>query len=450
MPQVTHQDAQAKSNSLQTPEYYTVGVFDIDGLLRGKRMHPEKFEASLNSGFGFCDVIYGWDINDKIYDNTTLTGWHTGFPDFQVNLDIQSKRSIPYEPTTQLFIGQAQGAMSAICPRSVLSRVVQRGLDLGMQFKAAFEYEFFVFKETPESVREKNYQNLTPLSPGSFGYSLLRSGVKQSFHQSLWDMCEKMRFPLEGLHTETGPGVIEAALKAAPPIEACDRAGLFKTFCKILAQRQDLMATFMARWSLDVPGQSGHIHISAFDLDNKPLFHDKSGFSSMMTHFIAGIQKYMPHMTALFAPTMNSYTRLVPGFWAPTATTWGVENRTTAIRAIPAKPNSTRVEFRASGADANPYLALAAIMSAGLSGIEQKLTPTHPIDGNAYEVQNKEILNLPANLIEACAELKKSSIMRDFLGDAFVDHFIATRQCEINEAMSQVNDWQLARYFESI
>lgn len=433
-----------------TPEYYTVGLFDTDGLFRGKRMHPDKYESASKNGFGFCDVVFGWDIDDQIYDNTTMTGWHTGFPDFQVELDANTQRNIPYEPNTQLIIGNAKGPTEAICPRSVLKRTLQRGLDLGMQFKVAFEYEFFMFKETPESVREKGFKNLTPLSPGSFGYSVLRGGVKQGFHQSLWELCEKMRMPLEGLHTETGPGVIEAALVADNALEAADRAGLFKTFCKILAQQQDLMATFMARWSLNVPGQSGHIHISASNLDDKPLFHENGSFSKTMTHFLAGVQKYMPDMCALFAPTINSYTRLVPGFWAPTSSTWGVENRTTAIRAIPGKPSATRIEFRAAGADANPYLALAGLIAAGLSGVEQNLTPTDPIEGNAYEVQSNKAESLPSSLYEACARLEKSTIMKDFLGDAFVNHFLATRSWETRLANANVSDWQLARYFESI
>lgn len=428
-------------------QYYTVGIFDTDGLFLGKKMHPNKFLSAKEKGFSFCNVVFGWDIDDKLYNNTTMTGWHTGYPDLHVELDMQSTRDIPFDPLTQLVIGQATGTMSQICPRAVLSRVVQRAKEMGLLFKAAFEYEFFVFDETPESVREKGYQNLKPYTPGAFGYSVLRSGAKHEFQQSLWSLCEAMRFPLEGLHTETGPGVLEAALCVADPIEACDRAGLFKTYTKILAQRQNLMATFMARWSTQEAGQSGHIHVSCTDLEGNPLFHKENGFSPLMLHFLAGVQHYMPEYTALFAPTINSYARLKPGFWAPTSPSWGIENRTCAIRAIPGNPESTRMEFRAAGADCNPYLALAAILSAGLEGVAKKMTPQDAIEGNAYEVKTTP---LPTHLLEATQRLKESSMIADYCSQAFVNHFVQTREWECNQYFSSINDWQLARYFEAI
>lgn len=164
--------------------------------------------------------------------------------------------------------------------------------------------------------------------------------------------------PIEGLHTETGPGVLEAALTVDDALAAADKAALFKTFAKAVAQRRKLMATFMAKWSPDYPGQSGHIHVSLIDSDGKSVFHDPSAEGSMSTamrHFVGGQQALLPQVLGMVAPTVNSYTRLIPGFWAPTSATWGIENRTTALRVIPGSAKSQRVEYRIAAADGNPY-----------------------------------------------------------------------------------------------
>ena len=198
-----------------------------------------------------------------------------------------------------------------------------------------------------------------------------------------------MDMAIEGLHTETGPGVLEAAIGVDEVLNAADKAVLFKTFTKVIAQRRGLMATFMAKWSKDWPGQSGHIHLSLRNrATGASAFHDASaerGMSTTMRHFIGGQQALMPQVLAMVASTVNSYSRLIPGFWAPTSATWGVENRTTALRAIPGSPSAQRVEFRIAAADANPYIALAAALASGLWGIENAIEPHPAIEGNAYD-----------------------------------------------------------------
>ena len=216
------------------------------------------------------------------------------------------------------------------------------------------------------------------MTPGAFGYSVLRSSVHSDLYHELLDLGQTMRFPIEGLHTETGPGVLEAALTYCDALEAADRAALFKTFAKVLAQRHGLMATFMAKWSNSVPGQSGHLHISLRTTDGESVFHDPSKpheMSDAMRWFIGGQQALMPELLAMVAGTVNSYSRLVPGYWAPTSATWGVENRTTALRVIRGGPSSQRVEYRIAAADINPYIALAAAIGSGLWGIEHRIEP---------------------------------------------------------------------------
>lgn len=434
-------------------DYIKVGAFDIDGVLRGKYMGRDKAVSALRKGFGFCDVVLGWDSNDQLYDNVSFTGWHTGYPDASVRLVPESIRRMPFEDNLPLILGEFAGEAEALCPRGLLRRVVEKANAMGFTPFAGCEFEFFLFEETPHSVRDKHYRGMQPITPGFFGYSGLRSGVHNEFYRELMDTCLHMDMPLEGLHTETGPGVLEAAIKVDGALAAADKAALFKTVTKILAQRRGWMATFMAKWSPDWPGQSGHIHVSLQDKDGKNIFYDAAAdhtMSETMRHFIGGQQALMPELLAMVAPTVNSFRRLIPGFWAPTDASWGIENRTCALRAIPGGASSQRVEYRLSAADINPYVALAAALASGLYGIEQKIEPDAPITGNAYDQTFAAERQLPRTLMEAAGRLKASDAARSLFGDAFVDHYCATREWEEREFRKAITDWEMDRYFEII
>jgi glutamine synthetase len=291
------------------------------------------------------------------------------------------------------------------------------------------------------------------MAPGWFGYSVIRNSTAADFYRQMLATCETMDFGIEGLHEETGPGVIEAAIAFDSALASADKAALFKTFVKVLAQRNNMMATFMAKWSRDWPGQSGHIHLSLKDGDGKSVFYDAGQphqMSQTMRHFVGGQQKLLPELLAMVAPTVNSYTRLIPGFWAPTDSTVGVENRTCALRVIPGSAKSQRVEYRVAAADANPYIILAAALGSGLWGIENRIEPEPLVEGNAYDHKFPEHLALPRTLWEAAQRLKQSRMAREYFGDAFVDHFAATREWEEREFRKHITDWELARYFEII
>ena len=430
-----------------------VGVFDNDGILRGKFIDRPKFFAALDKGLGFCDVVLGWDSNDQQYDNVTFTGWHTAFPDAPVRLLPETCRALPLEGNMLLFLGEFAGEAEQVCPRATLRRVLRRAAALGYGARAAAEYEFFLFRETPASVRHKHYRGLENFTPGYFGYSVLRSAVHAELYQELLTLAADMRMPIEGLHTETGPGVIEAALHHAEALEAADRAALFKTFTKVLAQRRGLMATFMAKWSPQLPGQSGHLHVSLARADGSSAFHDADaahGMSQEMRWFVGGQQALMPELLAMVAATVNSYSRLVPGYWAPTSATWGVENRTCALRVIGGGAQSQRVEYRIAAADINPYLALAVAIGSGLWGIEQRIEPDEPISGNAYDRKLPARRQLPSTLSEAAERLAHSKAAHQLFGTPFVSHFAASREWEEREFRRAVTDWELARYFEII
>ena len=430
-----------------------LGVTDIDGVMRGKYMARDKFFAALQSGFKFCDVIFGWDSQDQLYDKSTFTGWHTAFPDATANVDPASCRHVPMEGDMLLFLGEFDGPAAQLCPRRLLRRIIDRAAQLGFTASAAAEFEFFVFEETPHSVREKGYRDLKNFTPGWFGYSMLRSSVESEFYHGLMKLCADMDMPLEGLHTETGPGVLEAAIEYTDALAAADRAVLFKTFSKVLAERQGKMLTFMAKWSNAYPGQSGHLHLSLRDANGASAFHGEGQPGSMsdtMRWFVGGQQALMPELLAMVASTVNSYSRLIPGFWAPTEATWGIENRTCALRVIPGSPSSQRVEYRVAAADINPYLAIAAALGSGLWGIENRIEPDAAIVGNAYDQPHDPKRALPRTLSEASDRFAASTAARSLFGDVFVDHYAMSRHWEEREFRRAITDWELARYFETI
>jgi glutamine synthetase len=272
-------------------------------------------------------------------------------------------------------------------------------------------------------------------------------------------MADEMDFELEGIHTETGPGALEACLSVDSGLVSADKAALFKTFSKVLCQRQELMATFMAKWSPDYPGQSGHLHQSLWHTDGTSAFFDgnkKKGMSDICRHYLAGQLQLLPFVLPMVAPTINSYTRMIKGYWAPTHSNWGHDNRTCAIRYISGSEKSTRLEYRIAAADGNPYIALAAAVATGLYGIKNKLEPFPKVNGNAYDLDTSPTNpELPKNLQEAISEFNQNKIIHEIFGSKWVNHFTITREWEskvYNEEKKSELDWywMLNRYFEII
>jgi glutamine synthetase len=430
-----------------------VGGYDVDGILRGKYLALDKFWGALEDPIGFCDVIFGWDAADVLYDNSRLTGWHTGYPDTRARIDPSTFRVIPWEPHTAAFLldfVQEDGSRHPACPRGLLRSVIERAASLGYRALLAAEFEFFVFKETPASLATKGFRGLEPLSPGMFGYSWVREGQHADFCHAILDEMERFDVPIEGLHTETGPGVYEAAIRYDEALRAADKAALFKTGMKQVATRLGYSLTFMAKWNAGLPGSSGHIHQSLWR-DKTNAFFDAGSpnrLSATVRHYLGGQLALMPELTALISPTINSYKRYVPGVWAPLNASWGIENRTCAIRAIPGSAKSTRVECRQTAADINPYIAMAATLAAGLWGIEQGIEPPPAVEGDASA--RTDLAPLPRTLREATARLDSSTRARALLGDAFVDHYVMSRDWECRQYERAVTEWELARYFEAI
>jgi glutamine synthetase len=432
-----------------------IALTDIDGVLRGKYISVEKFLSVVESGTGFCDVVFGWDSSDLAYDNVAYTGWHTGYPDAAVRIDLSTFRKIPWENELPFFLSELipKESGSSVCPRQLLKKVFADAEASGYLPSFAQEFEWYNFAETPQTIQDKQFHNLQPLTPGMFGYSILRSGLNADFMGDLFSLLSSFGIPLEGLHTETGPGTYEAAISYSGILEAADRAVLFKTAVKEIAYQHGIMATFMAKINERLPGCGGHVHQSLWDAGKKNnLFYDEKDpwkMSETMKQYVAGQLHLMRELLPLFAPTVNSYKRLVEGAWAPTTLTWGIDNRTVALRVLSAGQSSCRLETRVIGSDTNPYLAMAGALAAGLYGIKNKMTLSQtPSTGNGY-LDNSHG-RLPSTLEEATTCMRESRIARDILGEQFVDHFTRTREWEWRQHLKAVTDWEIKRYFEII
>jgi glutamine synthetase len=435
-----------------------VAVSDIDGILRGKYLHIDKFKGAAEpypaGGFGFCDVVFGWDSSDQCYDNTSVTGWQHGFPDALARLDLDTARNVPWDNNVPFFLGEfinSDGTPHPLCPRQTLKKVIKRAAKMGVNPMCGMEFEWFNFLENAHSWESKKGVGPTPLTPGMFGYSLLRMNQNREFFNAIQDEMLQFGVPIEGLHTETGPGVYEAAIAFSDALTQADRAILFKTGTKEIGARFGIMPSFMAKWNAAYPGCSGHIHQSMSD-GKKNLFADakgRHGMSKMFESYLTGQVAHLMEFAPMFWPTINSYKRLVDGFWAPVKPTWGVDNRTASFRVIAGSPKSTRLETRCPGADVNPYLAMAAVIAAGLDGVEKGMKLTAPaIHGTNGGAEN--IPRAPRTLIETTRNFQQSKVARDWLGDTFVDHFAATREWEWRQWLDGVTDWELKRYFEII
>jgi len=433
-----------------------IAIADIDGILRGKYISAEKFVSIAEKGTSFCDVIMGWDAADVLYDRAEITGWHTGYPDSPASIDLKTFRKIPWENDIPFFLAELNDHKknpSEICSRQLLKRIASQAEQMGFTPFLSQEFEWFSFSETPQSANEKHFKNLQPVSPGSFGYSILRTSLNNPFFTDLFEQLTKFNIPIEGLHTETGHGSYEAAIAYSTALEAGDRAVLFKTSVKEIAYKHKIMATFMAKINENLPGCGGHVHQSLWDKSaKKNLFYDekdKQKLSETAKSYIAGQLHCLPYILPMLAPTINSYKRLVEGTWAPTTLTWGMDNRTVVLRVLNGSASSCRIETRVIGADVNPYLAIAASLAAGLYGIKKKMKLKQPATtGNGY--LEKSYGTLPYNLYDATQQMKSSSIAKELFGETFTNHFVQSREWEWRQHLKAVTDWEYKRYFEII
>ncbi|HWE61977.1 MAG TPA: glutamine synthetase family protein [Chloroflexota bacterium] len=434
-----------------------IGAPDLDGIYRGKRIPATAFLDGLNRGFAQCDVVFGWDINEDLVPGLRFTGWETGYPDMLAHPDLATFKLVPWEDRVASVVcdyADEHGHPIRIAPRHVLRRVLERAASLGYRAELAMELEFRIFREDQRSLRAKGWQDLEPLSPTTSCYSIHRASGDDFLLGRIRRMMDAYAIPIEGYNREHGPGMYEMNLGHAPGVTAADHTMLFRNGVKEICLQEGMTATFMAKWHDQEDGSSGHLHQSLWSLaDAHNLFYEAGGthgFSDLAYHYAAGVLHTLPEFCALYASTINSYKRFVAGTWAPTSVTWGVETRTTAVRLVPGTAGSTRIENRVPGADANPYLALAAAVAGGLHGIEQRLSLPPPARGNAYALSTAEAPPLPRTLEAAVERFAESALARHYFGEEFVEHFVAMRRWEVQQYHRVVDRWQRERYLEMI
>ncbi|KAM0754471.1 glutamine synthetase/guanido kinase [Meredithblackwellia eburnea MCA 4105] len=463
--------------ALKGDETVQLAGIDVDGVLRGKIMIKHKFLSAVkDGGFGFCSVIFGWDIHDRTYTKElAISNLANGYKDVLARIDLSSYRRTPFVPSLPFFlctfIDPESKDVLDVCPRGLLEKVNGEIKREGLEAYAGAEYEYFNYQETPTSLAAKNFANLTPLTPGMHGYSLLRPHLHSKYFHSLYGNATSFDIPLEGHHTETGPGVYESALVYQEVGRMADNATLFKWVAKVTGLENGVMPTFMAKPYGDQPGCSGHVHISLRSLEtNKNIFaitqaeldaggredaafEDTKRISKEAEWFLAGVLKGLPSIMPCLVPTVNGYKRLVESYWAPVNVSYAYENRVASVRIISpplAGLESTRLEVRVPGADMLPHYTFAAVLACGLYGIRNKLPLTLPPLRTSSDPSKQQVLErLPKSLFEAAAKMKEEgSLAREVLGDGFVDHFVATRENEWELFSQTVTSWETSRYFE--
>ncbi len=327
-----------------------IGMVDPEGEFRDKRVSAEKAVKLAKQGYPFCEVLYFWDIAEETFRDGA-------FIDRPAALFADTIRTYPFAERSALCLADFTGEFGRRTPRNVCLDQIAKAKALGFDVFSAFEFEFFVFDETAETMKAKDYRDLTHFAQGNRTYSLQTSALHGDLLEGLEETMGVMDVQLDAIHTELGPGCFEAPLVYAGGIKAADDAFLFKNFARSYFARNDLTVSFMSKLSPSLSGQSGHLHLSLRDKDGKPVFADPAepdGLSTAARHFIGGLLQLMPELLAMCSSTVNAYKRLVPGAWAPTASNWGVQNRTAALRVINDSPEATRLEFRVPSATPTP------------------------------------------------------------------------------------------------
>jgi glutamine synthetase len=435
---------------------FKIGAVDLDGLWRGKRIATPYFLEGVSvKGTNICNILFGWDMQDQLIEGLGYTGWQTGYPDITLMPDLSTLTVVPWEPGTASVIcdiKQLDGSPLMLSPRALLKRLVDQAAAAGYEPMCGYEFEFYLLRGTPDEVAAAEYRNLVPFTRGSHTYSVYRDTASEYLIGEIRRQLADYGIYIEASNSEHGPGQFEVNMRFCHALDAADHAMLLKHSVKELAARHGCTASFIAKLSPQWAGSSGHMHQSLRSGDGTPAFanpEDPTRLSSVGESYLAGILDLAKDFTALYLPTVNSYKRTEGGSWAGSSATWGMDNRTVAVRAIPGSGGSARIENRIAGADANPYLVIAANLAAGLHGLSKGLVPPAAIAGNAYEQADRSTA-LPNTLESAVNTLDASTTARTLLGDSFVDHFVATRRWELKQFREAVTDWEIARYLEHI
>jgi len=430
-----------------------VALIDMQGRLMGKRFHAQFFVDGGHTETHCCNYLLAVDMEMNPVPGYKSAGWEQGYGDYALRPDLATLRRIPWLPATALVLGDLvdhhTGEDIAVSPRAVLKRQVARARAMGFEPMMATELEFYIFENSYENLRDGGLRALAPISAYNEDYNLFQTTKEEGLMRAVRNGLYGAGIPIENTKGEADSGQHEVNYKYSNALDTADNHVIVKQGVKEMAHAQGKSVTFMAKYDHRKAGSSSHIHQSLWSLDGKASFadHDDShGMSDVMKHFLAGQLAHARDITAFLAPYVNSYKRFTVGMFAPTKAVWSADNRTAGFRVCGAHTKAVRVECRIPGSDVNPYLACAALLAAGLDGIEKKLALEPEMKGDMYSATG--IREIPHNLREAADLLNGSTMLRAAFGDDVVDHYHHAAQWEITETDRVVTDFELQRLLE--
>jgi glutamine synthetase len=428
-----------------------LAITDMQGRLQGKRVDARFFADDLAEGVvEGCSYLLASDVDMNTVDGFALTSWERGYGDLAFTPDFTTIRLVPWhEKSVMIFcdVETVHGEPVTVSPRQILQNQMGRLAERGWTGLTGTELEFIVFDDSYEEAWNSGYRNLTPANQYNVDYSLLGTSRVEPLLGRVRRSMRDAGMIVESLKGECNYGQHEIAFKYSELADKCDEHGLFKLGTKEIAAQEGCSITFMAKYN-EREGNSCHIHLSLRDEKGAPVFagDEEHGFSTVFQHFLAGQVAYARELSLFLAPNINSYKRFVEGSFAPTALLWGLDNRTCAFRVV-GHESSIRVECRIPGGDVNPYLAVAALVAAGLRGVEESLPLAKAFEGNAYVADAPRV---PTSLREATELFDESAVARDAFGDDVVDHYTHAARIEVAAFDAAVTDWERYRGFERL
>lgn len=429
-------------------------VVDMQGRLMGKRFQAEFFVESAYEETHCCNYLLATDMEMETVPGYKSAGWDKGYGDYTLKPDLSTLRRVPWLEGTALVLCDAYDhhthAEVAHSPRAILKKQVARLEAMGLKAFMATELEFFLFDQSFENARASGYRDLNVASPYNEDYHIFQTSKEEEVMRAIRNNLQAAGIPIENSKGEASAGQVELNVRYADALTMADRHAIIKNACKEIAWSKGKAVTFLAKWNYDAAGSSSHIHQSLWSLDGKtPMFLDKNGeygMSNMMRHYVAGLLAHASETTYFLAPYINSYKRYMAGTFAPTKAVWSMDNRTAGYRLCGADSKGIRIECRIGGSDINPHLAMAALIAAGLDGIENKLELEPQFEGDAYG--GKNIREIPKTLRDATEHLNGSKMLRSAFGEDVVDHYVRAAKWEQEEYDRRITDWEVARGFE--
>ncbi|UOA25699.1 glutamine synthetase family protein [Pseudosulfitobacter sp. DSM 107133] len=425
---------------------------DMQGRLMGKRFHAVNFVETSFKETHCCNYLLATDLEMATPDGYASTSWQTGYGDYVMAPDLTTLRTVPWLEGTALVLCDVLDhhthAPVPHDPRAILKKQVARLRDLGFDAKMATELEFFLFEKSLDEIRASGFRDLTPISGYNEDYNIFQTTKEEGVMRPIRNHLYAAGLPIENSKGEAEAGQEELNIRYAPALDCADHHSIAKHAIKEIAWQHGRAASFLPKWHHDRVGSSSHVHQSLWQGET-PAFFDKDadlGMSELMKNYMAGLIAYAPDYTFFLAPYVNSYKRFAKGTFAPTKTVWSIDNRTAGFRLCGAETKGVRVECRIGGSDLNPYLAQAAMLAAGIKGIEDKMELSPPTRGDVYE--DAKAADIPQTLRAATETLRKSAFLRKAFGDDVIDHYTRCAEWEQEEFDRVVTDWEIARGFE--